>query len=167
MTVLQAVDTDDRLGWTMRAIRAAEKDRVHTIGKCIKAYPELACFFSSTGIISTDKFEQLRQHAILLHRSSLLEELRDIHRPDNVEDDTSQAYRKSKVQAKLNNLKPGHCSVVGAILSQEGILLTDPREIAQGQILERSFQQKTYQLHPFAILVHRRAWRGTALGGGQ
>ena len=86
----------------------------------------------------------MRQHALELHRTNVLEDLRAIQADDGKVDEDIQRVRRSRVQAKLQRLKPGTSNTIAVLKCADGSLATEPREIARelqrhwGQV----FQQK-------------------------
>ena len=121
----EAEEVDDRLGWTMRLLRAIEGGREGVKVRCLQAYPALSSYISAQGDL-----EPLRQHAIALHRASILEELKGIQADSLGNNDHATASRRSRVQARLKQLKPGHCGAIGAIMGSDGCLRTTPSSIA-------------------------------------
>ncbi len=117
--VSMAEEVDDKLGWTMRLLRACEKGHHNVVHKCFKAYPALTSVYSYGGSL-----EPIRQHAVFLNRSSILQELHNIQREEHDADSEDTQFRRSKIQARLKKLRPGHCSAIGAIMSEAGVLLT-------------------------------------------
>ncbi len=73
--------------------------------------------------------EGLRNHALHLTRSSIAEELHAIQDDFNAGEEEKRV-RSSRVRARLMKLKPGHCGAIGAIMSCQGQLLTDAKDIA-------------------------------------
>ena len=106
--VVQATEIDDKLGWTIRCIRAAEQNRNTMVKKCTKAYPHLATLVTTelpdfrNGLI----LEPLRTHAIELARANVLQELRAVNADDGQVDDNIQRNRRSRIQEKIRRLKP-------------------------------------------------------------
>ena len=71
----------------------------------------------------------MRDHAVKLHNISLLEELRDIRQEDGLCDEGAIKTRRSRAQVKLNKLKPGSCSSIGASKGRDGNIISDPNFI--------------------------------------
>jgi hypothetical protein len=68
---------EDRLGWTMMFLRAAEEVRVTSMEKCALAYPSLAEIvdYRNPNLRSSGDLEKVRDHAVELARDSVTEEL--------------------------------------------------------------------------------------------
>ena len=67
---------DDKLGWIMSFIRAAEENRVARMEKCVKAYPHLGVITRARPDVRTSlEMNAVRDHAVGLARSSITEEL--------------------------------------------------------------------------------------------
>ena len=108
----------------MRLLRAPERNNESTIQRCLHAYPELASYMPRDG-----NLEPLRQHAISLHRASILQELRSIHAPSS--DEQTTGNRRCGVQTRLKKLKPGHYGAIGAVMGADGVLHSSPGAIAK------------------------------------
>ena len=69
----KATTTDDKLGWTMRFLRAMEDVRLNTASVCVRAYPrlrELANPDNPNARLQSG-LAAVRQHAIELAKSSI------------------------------------------------------------------------------------------------
>ena len=66
--IARAESTDDKLGWTMRFIRASEEVRMITMRRCVDAYPHLGTLADpgDPNIRTGIGLDGLRQHAIEL-----------------------------------------------------------------------------------------------------
>ena len=99
----EATENDDKVGWTMRMVRAIERNNWSSTGKCVQAYPHLENFSpdSRTGRIDGARMRSLREHAVFLHRADLLDETRSIQADSGEDDAPTQANRRSRIAAKL------------------------------------------------------------------
>ena len=66
-----------------------------------------------------------------LHRESLWDELRDIQQDEGAPEGGEFSSRGKRVQVKLGKLKPGNCCSVGAIMGDDGNIVSDPRLIVE------------------------------------
>jgi len=84
-------------------VRAIEHNNWSSIDRCVQAYPHLNSFYSDakTGRIDGTRMRNLREHAVLLHRADLLDEMRSIQEDSGEDDEHTQANRRSRVAAKL------------------------------------------------------------------
>ena len=86
------------------------------MGRCVEAYPYLATLaeVADPNVRAGHGLLVVRQHALELHRSLILEDLRDIQKDEGRIDEDIQRVRRSRVQVKLQRLRPGwrqqhHC----------------------------------------------------------
>ena len=146
-SVMPATETDDQLGWTIRFIRAAEDNKRHTMEKCCKAYPGIREKINNLDddLKQHGGLRNIKQHAVELYRSQILEELRSIQADEGVVGEDIQRNRKSRVQFKLQRLRPGSCNSIAVLLCQDGTLATDSKAIAKE--LHRHWHQ-VFQARP-------------------
>lgn len=74
---------EDRLGWTLRFLRAAEAIRLNAMERCAKAYPVLRTLADPANPLLREGagLEAVRAHAVALTRDQVLQELRATHDP--------------------------------------------------------------------------------------
>ena len=122
---------DDKIGWSMKAVHAIERRYNSTLRRCIRAYPFLGSIINpySPNLGSRSGVRKLRDHAVKLHKEKLLEELQEVQREAGSTEEGQLLTRRSKLQFKLSRLKPGSCSMVGAILGRGGVVVSDPAQI--------------------------------------
>ena len=125
------METDDRIGWIMRAVRAIEKGHRGPLLKCIAVYPEIGRLINPyrADIRSTPGFTALRDLAIQIYREELLVELRDIQRDSETLGDSAANSRKSRAQTLLSRIKPGKCEAIAALQLQDGTITSDSQAI--------------------------------------
>ena len=87
---------------------------------------------------SHKQLELLRQHAIHLYKSDLLRSLWTVQN-DTLAEEGEKQTRRSQIQAKLKRLQPGKGNTIGAIMSRDKGLLTEPADIARE--LRRHWQE--------------------------
>ena len=128
-----ATETDDQLGWTIKFIRAAEEDRKGGMKRCKKAYPFLNALIDAKAkdIRIHGGLQKVRDHAIELHRTQILEEMRFVQSEEGSASEDLQRNRKSRIQAKLQRLKPGTANTIAVLLCANGQLATDAKSIAK------------------------------------
>ncbi len=126
-------ETDDCMGWTLRFIRAAERQQRSTMQRCIRAYPYLAQLvdWQDPQLREGGRLEPLRSHAVELARASIVEELRAIQNDEGTVDDSVQRTRRSRVEVRLQKLRPGACTGIAAVQCQDGSMASDPASIAR------------------------------------
>ena len=103
-------EIDDKLGWTIRCIRAIESSRYLAAQRCTQAYPYLHSLIDTSLPNSRDgeQLEPLRLHAIELARNCILQDLREVAADDGTVDEHTQRNRRSRIQEKIvdSNLAP-------------------------------------------------------------
>ena len=72
--------TDDKLGFTIRFLRAAQEVRLPSMESCTVQYPFLATLadYRDPNLRNSGKLEAVRSHAMELARSSVTEGLREL-----------------------------------------------------------------------------------------
>ena len=132
--VAQATEVDDKLGWTMSNIRAAETVNLHRMAHCARAYP-----YSTTFVNPNDpnarghpSFATLRLHAVELARSSITEKITQLKSLD-VDDQNSPRRRQAKehILVSLKRRLPGSTTTLHAMETEDNSVTTDPTEVAK------------------------------------
>ena len=128
-----AMDTADKLGVTMRFMRASESESLGTISNCLVRYPLLSSLVSNPYEVGGNPAARLRavkDHAVELARAQAMEMLTRAH--DEVEDhDAYEVSRRRKKGARLlYRLAPGKSDSIGAVIDDRGRFLTDPQAMA-------------------------------------
>ena len=132
----RAEETDDKLGWTMRCLRAVERNHTGTVRRAITAYPTLRPLVTgqdhTTGrhINKASTLTLLQDHALQLNRASTLQQLRQIQHDTPHESEGVIQARRRQVQERIRRMKPGACNSVAVLQSRTGALLTSPEDIA-------------------------------------
>lgn len=128
-----AAEVDDKLGWTIRCIRAVELRRPTTITRCFQAYPYLHTLIH-TGRMDLQEgvhLEPLRCHAVELSCAGILRDLQSVAADDWVVDEHIQRNRRSHIQEKIRRLKPGAATATAALRKADGTVVSDPAAIAE------------------------------------
>lgn len=102
------------------------------VRRCCRAYPALRKFVGhdSHFAVAPEVLLALKDHAVELTRTSILDELRCIKADDGTVDDVAQKTRRSKVQVRLKKLRQGNCSAIAALQCCNGMMATTPAETA-------------------------------------
>ena len=131
--VAQAESSDDKLGWTMRFIRAAEEVRMTTMRRCVAAYPHLRTLAdpSDPNVRLGSGLEMLRHHAIELTRTAVLDEMRELHVRSQQLDEMQRTVRRDSIQTRLRRLVPGSTTALKAMCTSDGTVTADPKEMAE------------------------------------
>ena len=129
----EAKTTEDMLSWTMIFIRAAETINISRMERAAAAYPHLATIIP-IGDPNTrihKKIIEVKQHAAELAHKQLTDDL--LHLTHSSDDPTSEPYLRKKQQliTKLARLVPGATHSIGAIQTDEEVLATTPKDIAE------------------------------------
>jgi hypothetical protein len=124
---------DDRLGWTMRFIRAAEQQHQGTRCRCIQAYAHL-------GTLSTEPLaphlrlrgglHKYRQHAVELARDAAIHDLQDLHRDLPTMSEEEARTRRHRNMQTLRRLAPGRGTALAAVQAADGSVVTEPAAMA-------------------------------------
>ena len=113
-----AISFEDRLGVTIRFIRAFESGFLGVISTCLARYPtikdKIANPYDIGGNI-TLKLQRLRDHAIELAKDHALGELGQAHKDLSEGDNIRGQYKKQKANRLIHRLAPGRSGTVAAI----------------------------------------------------
>ena len=122
---------DDKLGWVLSFIRAAEKVNMTRMAACAKAYPHIATFVapSNPEARSTRGMWELRGHAVQLARQNITTSMQSLQNNDIP--DYQKHKHKEHILVKLKRLLPGACNSVAAIQQEDGSVTDNAEEMAQ------------------------------------
>ena len=128
----KAITSEDRLGWTMRFLRAAEGLRLRTMQKGVVAYPHLTKLaeYQDPNVRLRSGLTKVREHAIELARGAVTDELKELSKGCAAGEEQNRAHKKENILVKLKRLMPGASSGVNAMASDQGEITTDPMEMA-------------------------------------
>jgi len=131
--IAQAAGADDKLGWTMSYIRAAESVNVHRMQCCACAYPQLADFINPSNPNARDhpNMHAVREHALELAKQTITEQITHLKQLDS--DDPNHPHRQQQKEHILTQLKrtiPGSTTTLNAMRTPSGEITTDPTAIA-------------------------------------
>ena len=116
----------------MRFIRAAEELRMGSMRKCVEAYPH-------SGILANAHdphtrlgigLDKVRQHALELSRKTVVDELQQLHAQGPHLDELQRTMRRHNIQTRLKRLVPGTTTALKAMRSSDGVVTTEPCEMA-------------------------------------
>jgi hypothetical protein len=127
-----AATPDDKLGWTVRFIRAAEEIRVRTMERCIDSYPHLLTLVEglSPNLRIGSGLAKVRMHALELARSAVTDELRDLESGRGTMDANQLMRRKENILVRLKRLIPGSATCLKAMCNSRGEVTTEPSKMA-------------------------------------
>ena len=131
-TEREAVSTDDKLGWAMRYIRAAEELRFGALRKCVQAYPHLISLAHPDDPNSRlgTGLQAVRQHAIELARTAVADDIHKLYRDRQQLDEMQRTVRRDSIQLRLKRLVPGAASALNAVCTADGSITTEPVAMA-------------------------------------
>ena len=133
MGIQENINLEDRLGTTMRFLRALENQATGTITRCLHLYPALAELVETPyefGGNLTTRLRRLRDHAIELARQHALDELGKATTAAKGGDVERAARAKKKYSHILYKLMPGRGGAVQAVQKKNGELATDADDMA-------------------------------------
>ena len=128
-----AESTDDKLGWTMTFLRAAEgpKVKMEVMKRCVKAYPKLGTLVNHENPIIgvSGEMKVIRDHAVELSRQSIQDELMELKNASDM-DETQRARKKDCIISKIRRMMPGTATGINAMRSESGAIVTDAPDMA-------------------------------------
>lgn len=124
---------DDKLGWTMRFLRAAEEVRVVAMERCLATYPVLSTLITGCNpdLRSNGGLSKVREHAIELARTAATEEMRGLESKAGGMDGEQAKRRKDHVLVRLRRLIPGAALCLKAMCDESGEVTTQPAKMAE------------------------------------
>ena len=128
----QAESTDDKLGWAMRFVRAAEEIRMGTMRKCVDAYPHLATLADpdNPNCRIGAGLQKVREHAVELARASVVDDMRSLHMDNQQLDELQRTMRRENIQMRLKRMMPGVTTTIKAMSKADGTITVEPSEMA-------------------------------------
>ena len=124
---------EDRLGTTMRMLRAMERHTAGAISICLHRYPKLADLVDNPyefGGNLTHRLRSIREHAMELARLHAMEELGKATAAAKSGDAERAARAKKKYSHVLYRLMPGRGSAIPAIQRPNGEFATETGDMA-------------------------------------
>ncbi|CAK0869911.1 unnamed protein product, partial [Prorocentrum cordatum] len=124
---------DDKVGWAMRFIRAAEGRRVGAMRRCLAAYPPLADLVPdplSEALRSHDGLRPFRQRAVDLARGAAVADLQALNADLRDLSDDAARIRRGRIQVRLQKLRPGRAGALNAVRAPGGTVHADPVRMA-------------------------------------
>ncbi|MDA8582658.1 reverse transcriptase domain-containing protein, partial [bacterium] len=128
-----AADDEDRLGVTMRFLRAAEQRCPAVISRCLVRYPriaELVCNPYDFECNLSKSLRQLRDHAIELARDIALAKLQEAQGDEEAGDATERIRQRKRGTRLLFKLAPGRGGGLGAVVDQYGRVVSESHGMA-------------------------------------
>ena len=128
-----AETSEDRLGWAMCFLRAAEAVRLTSMQRCARVYPYLTelCNHLDPNLAATASIGRDRDHALELARGAVTDELKALQNDTNGPDARYRAQRKEHILVKLKRLIPAATPGINVMSDGAGNLTTDPADMAK------------------------------------
>ena len=123
---------EDRLGWTLRFIRAAERINLLGMSKAVQNYPHLASLADvrSPLLRECGGLGRFRAHAVDLARNVVLADLREAHANADGQSEQALRQRREQLGVRLRRLRPGGTTALSALVAPDGEVVTDSAEMA-------------------------------------
>ena len=153
-----AEDAEDRLGCTMKFIRAVESQSMHSISLAIERYPHLKTLVGNpydSALREGDGLRYARDHAVELAREHAVLELTRVRGvlPGLSEHDAKVGRaRNYKLLARLS---PGRGKHLSATRDQRGEIHTDPSKMADDLRSHWSPVFQAIHVHEDALPFHK------------
>jgi exonuclease III len=98
---------EDKLGWSMTFLRAAEDTRLNVMEKCALAYPHLSTLadYRNPNLRAGGSLDAVRDHVMQLARSSITSDLKALE--NSSMDECQRANHKEHLLVRLKRLLPG------------------------------------------------------------
>ena len=137
---------EDRLGATLRFIRAFERGFAGEISNCLHRYPRIRDFVTNPYDFvgnTTTKLQQARAHAIELARDHALDELGKSHADLKGSNELQAARARARNTRLIFRLRPGRFETIHSIMDKNGEQRTAPGDMAEalqqhwGQVFQR------------------------------
>ena len=125
---------DDKLGWTMRFLRAAEQGHTTVVSRCLEAYPALRDLVPNPyalDLAARGHLDAIRRHACEVAREGALAQLRANHADICDSSAEEMQSRRNRAHQLLRRLSPGRSTTLPAVLHPDGRVVTDPAEMAE------------------------------------
>ena len=127
-----ATTDEDKLSTTLSFIRAAQNNKLAKMKRKASEYPHIRNLVNvdDPNICHTNGFDLLMDHAATLARNNITEEIKEIQRPTDTDNDYHKTIKKKNVLTALQRLLPGSCTSIGAIQRNDNTYATTPEDIA-------------------------------------
>ncbi|CAK0893710.1 unnamed protein product, partial [Prorocentrum cordatum] len=129
-----ATDLEDRLGVTMKFVRAVEQGLAGAISSCLERYPHLADLIDNPYDVSGNlslRLHAAKRHAIALAREHALDELNKSHEDLAGPDPRLASQARQENARLLQRLAPGRAAGLSAVMANNGQVLTEPGAMAK------------------------------------
>ena len=129
----RAETPEDKLGWTVSFVRAAENVNLHQMRLCALAYPLLATYVpvEDPNARLHARMAQIKDHALQLAKESVTTELQELQRPaSDVAAEGTYQQRKEHILTKLKRTLPGSTTSIAAMQVSDNCVTSDPDQIA-------------------------------------
>ena len=128
-----AVDFEDRIGVTMKFIRAAENGYINDISSCLLRYPLLKEVVENPYAIGGNMSRQLQKakdHVVQLAREHALNELGKSHQDLLGEDGQRASQARQRNTRLIFRAAPGRSCNIGAVQTKRGDIVVEPAGMA-------------------------------------
>ena len=128
-----SLSVEDRLGTTMRFIRASERQSPSAISSCISRYPALCKMIDNPYDFTAPlhlRLRLIRQHALELAREHALDELSQLHSELTELPAEQAAQKRRRVHQLIHRLAPGRSCATFAVMDKHGCATTEPTVMA-------------------------------------
>lgn len=126
----QAEEAEDKLGWTVRFVRAAEGARTGAMQRCLAAYPRLRTLVQDPMAlrgVAGDGTDVFRRHAMELAREHAVEQLEALQGEEGTQ---QRSTRRCRIHQLLTRLSPGRSAALPAVRNSRGEVVTAPADMA-------------------------------------
>ncbi|CAK0851772.1 unnamed protein product [Prorocentrum cordatum] len=127
-----AVTTEDKLGWAMSFLRAADEVNLPRTSARAQAHALLAALADAGNptLRTSSDTRVLREHIVELARQDITDDLAALQADTSTEYQHHKARPKENILVKLRRLLPGTCTGLNAMADEDGASTADPAEIA-------------------------------------
>ena len=129
----QAVLCADKIGATIRCLRAVQQGRDLAIRRACEEYPELLSIGSLETLVrgGQEMVHHIKEHILFLAKTDIREELETLNQESPDLPEAQISIRRQAISAKIAKLKPGGRRQLQAIKTSDGNVVTDPKTMAQ------------------------------------
>ena len=142
MKLRKAESAADKVEWTMKFIRAAERQSMPKMRKCCTVCPDILelCDPEDPETRSREGFVKLKEKVITMARGEIMEDMEKVQKSEHAE----QPRQKEDILKKLKKLILGASAELSAIQREDGTVTSDPCEMANAlrQHWQKVFKRK-------------------------
>ena len=129
-----AVRCEDQLGAAIRCLRAVQQGRTLAIRRACEEYPALNSIGSYEVLqqAGQETVHRLKEHILQLARAEVREDIEQLHNDAPALPAAQLTTRRQSIAAKIAKLKPRDRRTLQALRAADGLVTTEPKEIAGG-----------------------------------